>query len=143
MVAAHVAEVLIADDDPICREILQLYLENFGCRVHPVCDGNEALALFRDAAGRIGLVILDGRMPGPPPLQLYRLLRHINPRVPVLFCSGLSPDDPEVRDINECGLQLLTKPFNRSDLREAILNVLRQPEGSACSLSGGTRNLIV
>lgn len=134
MLAAHVPEVLIADDDPICREILQLYLGNFACRVHAACDGNEALAVLRDAADRIGLIILDGRMPGPPPAQLYRLIRHISPCVPVLFCSGLLPDDPEIREINECGLQLLTKPFNRSDLRQAILNVLKCSDAGVTAL---------
>lgn len=134
MVAAHVPEVLIADDESISREILQLYLENFACRVHTACDGNEALAVCRDAADRIGLIILDARMPGPPPTELYQLIRRISPSVPVLFCSGLSPNDPEIHAINECGLQLLPKPFNRSDLRQAILNVLKQPQAGVCAL---------
>lgn len=122
------AEVLIADDESIAREILQLYLEGLGCRVHAARDGNEALAMFRAGADWIGLVILDARMPGPSPTELYNRIHEISPSVPVLFCSGVSPDDPEIRQINDSGFQLLPKPFNRSGLHQAILAVTQEEE---------------
>ena len=128
MVSAFIPDVLIADDEPICRDVLEFYLENLGCRVQAVCDGDEALAAYTHGADRIGLVVLDARMPGPSPLELYKRIRRISPRVPVLFCSGVSPLDPIIVAINACGLQLLPKPFNRSDLFQAILRVLKRAE---------------
>ena len=129
------AEALIADDEPIACDILQLYLENFGFRVQVAKDGDEALAIYRDCADWIGLVVLDARMPGPPPLALYRLIREISPLVPVLFCSGVSPDDPELQRINEHGLQLLPKPFKRYDLYDAMRKVLGATQEHGASRS--------
>ena len=93
-----------------------------------VSDGNEALAVFKDRADRIGLVILDARMPGPLPVELHKQIRQIRPCAPILFCSGVSPDDPLIRAINDYGLRLLPKPFNRSELFEAILNILKHSD---------------
>lgn len=118
-------EVLIADDESIGRCVLQIYLESLGFRTIAAKDGNEALAIFRGAPGRIGFVILDICMPGPPPVELYNLLRQTNPSVPVLYCSGISSDDPVSRAIDAHGLHLLTKPFNRGDLYEAIRQITR------------------
>ena len=120
------AEVLIADDESIARDIMHFYLENLGCRVHIARDGDEALTLCYEVAEWIGLVILDACMPGPSPVDLYKSIREINPSVPVLFCSGVSADDPVIRAINEHGFQLLPKPFNRSDLHQAILAVTQE-----------------
>ena len=135
MVSTHIPEVLIADDEPICREILQLHLESFGCRVHVACDGHQALAIYKDRADGIGLVILDACMPGPPPVELYSRIRQISRHVPVLFCSGAWPGDPIVAAINQSGLELLTKPFNRSDLRQAIERVVTSAEARTCAVN--------
>ena len=117
-------DVLIADDESIARDILQFYLESLGCRVLPARDGDEALALFGRAGDAIDLAILDVCMPGPPPLELYRRLRRINQKVSVLYCSGVSPDDPLSRELSANSLHLLSKPYNRSDLRYAIRELI-------------------
>ena len=123
-VAARPIEVLVADDELVARQLLSCYLESFGCSVEAVCDGQQALHAYWDRLGRIGLVILDALMPGPSPIQLYQCIRAISPSVPVLFCSGVSSDDPVIRAINEYGLRLLRKPFSRSDLHTVVRNVL-------------------
>ena len=116
--------VLIADDESIARDILQFYLESLGCRVLPARDGDEALALFGAAGATIDLVILDVCMPGPPPLELYGQFRRISQKVSVLYCSGVAADDPLSRELSANSLHLLSKPFNRSDLRYAIQELM-------------------
>lgn len=115
-------EVLAADDDPISLAFLQMHLDSFGCRVRTVASGNEALTEFEATAERTRLVILDARMPGPPPLELHNRIHALNPAVPILFYSGLAPEDPELRAINQAGLRLLAKPACRG----ALLNALKQ-----------------
>ena len=122
------AEVLIADDESIARDVLHFYLESLGCRVHTAKDGHEALAMCGECADWLGLVILDARMPGPPPVELYKRIREVSPAIPVLFCSGISSDDPEIQAINENGFQLLKKPFNRGALHQAILQATNEAE---------------
>lgn len=126
--ADYPAEVLITDDDPITCYVLRMYLESFGCRVIVAGDGNQALGELRDAGGRIGLVILDLLMPGPPAIELHNRLRDVDPSVPILYCSGVSSDDPLADEIRAHGMPLLEKPFSREGLQQAISEVLRQSE---------------
>jgi len=122
--------VLVADDDPIARDMLQIYLESIGCRVQAVNDGDTAYQVCEQRSHELELVVLDARMPGPCPRALYDKLRVICPSVPILYCSGVSPDDPEMHFINEHGLSLLPKPFNRTDLLKAMRRVLTAAESS-------------
>lgn len=122
------AEVLIADDEAISRYVLQMYLESLGYEVVAAKDGDEALATFRGAASRIGLVILDIRMPGPLLAELYDLLRQIDPSVPILYCTGISPDDPLNSEIDARGLLVVAKPFSRGNLQQAILQITKEAE---------------
>lgn len=127
--------VLVADDDPIARDMLQIYLESIGCRVQAVNDGDAAYQVCEQRADELELVVLDARMPGPCPHALYDKLRALCPSLPILYCSGVSAEDPEMHFINEHGLSLLPKPFNRTDLLKAMRRVLTAAE-SARSIRG-------
>lgn len=128
-------EVLVADDESIVREVLQVYLESFGCRVRSAWDGDTALRELQANADEIGLVILDARMPGPSADDLYERIRRIAPNVPILVCSGVSSESPDMRFVADKGLRLLPKPFNRSDLRRAIMQVLSAQEATECGIT--------
>lgn len=117
-------EVLVADDDPISCDILQVYLETLGCRVQVATNGYQAIRALRGSAVGIDLVVLDGHMPGPAACELYDQVRAVNSSVPVLICSALSDWDSRLDFIVNCGLTLLMKPFTRSDLRQAVNIVL-------------------
>lgn len=119
-------EVLIAEDDPIARDILQAYLETLGCRVHVAKDGNQAIRAAKDCADWIDVIVLDAHMPGPAPSDLYDQVGAAAPGVPILICSALSENDSRLDFISERGLTLLAKPFRRADLRRAIENVLSE-----------------
>ena len=118
--STELLNVLVADDDPIARDMLQIYLESIGCRVQAVNDGDAAYKVCEQRADELELVVLDARMPGPCPRALYDKLRVICPSVPILYCSGVSSEDPEMHFINEHGLSLLPKPFNLDQLLEAV-----------------------
>lgn len=122
--AARPADVLIADDEAVHRKVLEFYLGSFGCRVQAACDGDEMLAACRQIADSLKLVVLDVRMPGPTPLQMYEQIHAIRPELPVLFCSAADPDDPAICSIHKHGLKLLPKPYQRSDLRQAIQSLM-------------------
>ena len=65
--------VLIADDDPVVRDVVRRYLERDGHDVSIARDGNEALALLKTE--RIDMAVLDVMMPGPDGLTLCRSMR--------------------------------------------------------------------
>lgn len=57
----NVQRILVADDDPVAVELLQVYLEARGYDVSTVSDGNRALVLGGN--GEFALLILDVHMP--------------------------------------------------------------------------------
>ena len=65
--------VLLIDDEPVIRELVQAMLEGDGVEVRCVDSGTRALAEARDY--RPGLVLLDVVMPGLDGLAVLRLLK--------------------------------------------------------------------
>lgn len=88
--------VLIADDEPDLRRILEFVLRREGFSVLAASDGMEAIALYREHP-EVGLVLLDLMMPRLDGLATLRELRRLNPSLPCWLCSGvadsLAPDE--------------------------------------------------
>ena len=87
--------ILVVDDEPIVREVVERYLRQDGFAVETAADGTEALRRF--AAARPDLVLLDLMLPGVDGLEVCRRIRtQSNVRVPSrsLRRSGRRPTDP-------------------------------------------------
>ncbi|HEY8491735.1 MAG TPA: response regulator, partial [Dehalococcoidia bacterium] len=81
------ARILVVDDDPGIRSLLQELLDWEGYRVETAGDGAEGLARIRAAPP--DLVLLDLMMPGLDGWEVYRRLRADGPRgVPVILITA-------------------------------------------------------
>lgn len=127
--------VLVADDESIARDILQMHLESIGCDVQSVVDGDHALHVLEDDHGNIGLVVLDAVMPGPCARELYDRVRSIDPDVPVLICSAHSLNHPDLRFISDEHLPFLPKPFTRVELLQTLSNLLTSAQAANCGMT--------
>jgi hypothetical protein len=78
--------ILIAEDDPVSRRMLESLLLNWGCNVTVVTDGMEAFRVV-DRADPPRLAILDWMMPGMEGVQICQRIRE-RPAVPIFTCSG-------------------------------------------------------
>ena len=117
--------VLFVDDDPYVRKILGDYLQNAGLKVLSATNGEEALAVARNFAGDIQVLISDVMMPGMSGPELARELTQSRPGMKVLLISasaGLTPTPGE-------GWQFLRKPFPAQVLLEKIREMC-QTEGA-------------
>jgi DNA-binding NtrC family response regulator len=80
--------VLIVDDEPGVRQVLELVCARSGMRPFATSCGKEAVALYERHRGEIQLVLLDVHMPTiDGPATLARL-RQVAPDVRVCFMSG-------------------------------------------------------
>src|ERR1044072_9815386 len=82
--------VLIVEDHDDTREMLQLLLGVFGCRVIPAHDGEEALSLAEKSIP--DLILMDMRLPHLDGLSATRLIRShptLN-EVPIIAVSGMA-----------------------------------------------------
>lgn len=115
---------LVADDEDAIRDIARALLERFGFRVITARDGLETVDLYTENAGDITLLLMDLNMPRLNGLEATMRIRHINPKVPVLFMSGY----PRAQVMDRFGRQphtdFVKKPFQSSELLAGIRNVM-------------------
>src|SRR5215204_6829886 len=78
--------ILIVEDDPAVRDIVQIALEREGLSVEAVADGEAALKRFR-SAGAFDLVLLDIMLPGIDGISLCQELRKSSD-VPVVMLTA-------------------------------------------------------
>jgi CheY-like chemotaxis protein len=129
--------VLVVDDEPLMRTMLQLGLKGDGFDVCLASNGRDAIELYEKHRDNIAVVLLDVRMPGLDGLQTLDALLKLNPKVQVcLMSGGTGADKPE--ELRQRGAAYaIAKPFRLDELA----NVLRQlVYGAAVDLrsSGGT-----
>jgi CheY-like chemotaxis protein len=113
------AVILIAEDDPDVRMVLERIARRAGFTVLAAGDGQEALELF--ALHHPDIVLTDLDMPRMTGLQLCSSIRADAgwSATPVALISGsLTRNDPRAVEVQACAVQL--KPFTTSDLVAAI-----------------------
>lgn len=119
------ANVLVVEDTPELRTLLEVRLSHSGHRVISAASGEEALSLLA-IKGPPDVAVLDVVMPGMTGLELHAQLREdpTYASVPVIFLSGrVEPDDISVG--RSLGAVYLTKPVVMSALTSAIDRVLK------------------
>jgi len=109
------ATVLVVDDEPLIRDVLERSLRASGFRTITAHSGREALALYRQRATEIALVLLDIRMPDLSGPETMRVLRTVNPEVRCCFMSGdMGAYSPE--ELKAGGaLHVFLKPFAQGE----------------------------
>jgi CheY-like chemotaxis protein len=123
-----VARVLVVEDDPDIRQLVELRLRGLGHRVVAAASGPEALTVIAER-GAPEVVVLDVAMPGMTGLELLRTLRDApeHAHLPAIFLSArVRPEDIAAGE--ELGAIYLTKPFVVSALAGAIERALAAAE---------------
>lgn len=118
------ARILVVDDDPDMRESLCMLLEVKGHQTAQARDGSEGLARFRE--GGFDLVISDFHMVGMNGLEMVKLIKALNPDVPVIMASGEAHQEEREHMRAAGAMAVLVKPFEMDDLESAIIKALER-----------------
>ncbi len=117
--------ILVVEDDPSIRWILQRMLERAGYELIVAENGDEALALANDHTGPIDLLVTDVTMPGMNGFELGGCIGSTHPETSVLFVSGYAEDSSPVRKgLTTAGQAFLLKPFTRDALLGKVKELL-------------------
>jgi hypothetical protein len=81
---AATGTILVVDDEPALRKMAGMILEKSGYSVLFAKDGREAVEIFRQHAPKIAAVLLDMTMPVMGGHEAFRLIREIQPDVPII-----------------------------------------------------------
>jgi CheY-like chemotaxis protein len=125
------------DDEDMVREIAREMLKYLGFEVDTACDGEEALAIYRErleTPSPVDLVIMDLTIPGGMGGKeaIARLLE-MDPAVLAIAASGYS-NDPVMADYRRHGFrQVIPKPYTLEELIAIVAEVILEGKGdSAC-----------
>jgi len=111
--------VLIADDEPVSRRLLELSLRRWGYEVSVASDGLEVSKLLREPDAP-KLVVLDWLMPGMDGVQVCREIRerqHDESYTYVLLLTSKRAKDDVVEGLESGADDYLTKPFDPHELK--------------------------
>jgi len=116
--------VLIADDEEAIRDITTSLLERLGFQVITAADGFETVDLYTEHAEEISVLLMDINMPRLNGMEATLRIRHINPKVPVLFMSGYPREQVMDRFGQQPHTDFIKKPFQSAELAAAVRNVV-------------------
>ena len=126
-------KVLVIDDEPQVREVLQRMLRLDGHLAQAASLAREGLEAFGQE--RYDLVITDLGLPDMPGWDVARAIKAGSPATPVVLMTGWSEEQD--RPLSGGGVAaVLVKPFGIAELRQVIRSVV--PEGEARATADGS-----
>jgi PAS domain S-box-containing protein len=122
--------ILLVEDDQSVRELTARLLREAGYRVLEAPSSRRALALVKDTAIQVDLLLIDVMLPGLNGVELFDVLRGSRRHARVLYMTGYSD-----QAISRAGAAidngaLLTKPFTPNGLLQRIRDVLDKTAAS-------------
>jgi DNA-binding NtrC family response regulator len=122
--AADREQILIVDDAPDTREVLQRNLQSEGYRVFTASDVPNAIRILEQAP--FDLVITDFKMPRISGLDLVRHVRENFKDTEVMMITGYPSVGGAVGAVKAGAAEYLTKPFTQEELLSAVRGVLEK-----------------
>lgn len=115
--------LLLVEDEPLIRSVLEEMLLDAGFSVHPVENGARAIESMDAIGCTIDGVVTDVRLgAGPDGWTVARYVRTQRPGLPVVYVTGDSAHEWRNKGVSES--LLVQKPFVRAQITDAIGQLL-------------------
>ncbi len=121
------ATVLVVDDDPQIRDVLNVALGRAGYRVVTARDGAEGLN--KSEAARPDLAVLDIGLPEMDGLELCRAIRR-DSDLPILFLTARDDEVDRILGLEMGGDDYVTKPFSPRELVARVRAILKRTQAN-------------
>ena len=119
------AKILVIDDEPSIRDLLDTLLRRKGYDVVLAESGQKGLELFRRE--RPDVLVLDLKMPGTNGLMVLQQVRSLNPKQPVIILTGAGTAEAE-QQVRALGVtEYVEKEFSLHHLGDALKRLLNTP----------------
>jgi DNA-binding NtrC family response regulator len=118
--------VLVVDDDPAQRRILEETIKRFGYAVATAESGDKALAALKaDTAGDICLILLDLIMPGTDGMAVLSAMRSLPRKPPAIVQTANGSIDAAITAMRAGAADFVIKPVSPERLEVSIKNALK------------------
>jgi len=113
--------VLVVDDEPVNRQVLENHLSIAGYQVFMASDGQQALKMIKDG-GRFDLILLDIMMPKMSGYEVCQELRenYLPSELPVVMLTAKNRMNDLVQGFKAGANDYITKPFSKDELLSRI-----------------------
>lgn len=123
--------LLIVDDEPNIRRILQAAFEKAGYDVLVAEDAHEAIGVF--TSRNPDCVLTDVTMPGKTGYELLREILEHSPTTPVIIMTAFGTIPQAIQAIRDGAFEYVTKPFDLDNLKRVVASAF---ESAGTSLVG-------
>lgn len=120
-------KLLIVDDEPDLREILQFNLESAGYEVDAAASAEEALALLGPTHALILLDVMMGGMSGFRMAEKVR--RELHSDIPIIFLTAKGSENDMLTGFSSGADDYIAKPFSVHEVLARVKAVLRRAHG--------------
>lgn len=120
--------VLIVDDDPAQRRILEEVIKRFGYETKSAGSGEQALSILQSDGPSISLVLLDLVMPGVGGMEVLSTLNEMDDAPPVIVQTAHGSVDSAIGAMREGATDFVIKPVSPERLEVTIKSALRIEE---------------
>jgi DNA-binding NtrC family response regulator len=122
--------ILVVDDEPNIRRILQVAFEKDGYGVHVAENAVVAERILGKET--VHCVITDVTMPGKTGYQLLREIQEHASEIPVIIMTAFGTIPQAIQAIRDGAFEFVTKPFDLESLRKIVVNAVTgsTPQGA-------------
>jgi len=118
-----IATVLIVDDEPDIRELLEITLSRMGLKTHSTCDYTETLAVLKEHS--FDLCLTDMRLPDGSGLDIIEHVQHHHSSMPIAMITAYGCIDTATKALKAGAFDYITKPVDINRLRELVNSALK------------------
>ena len=116
--------ILVIDDEPAIRDMLQIALDAAGFKVVLAEDAKQAYPIIIDTPP--DLILLDWMMPGTSGIELLRRLRRDEINVPVIMLTAKVEEASKIAGLDSGADDYIAKPFSPRELVSRVKAILRR-----------------
>ena len=117
-------KILIAEDDPTMRKLMELQLVREGYEVTAVEDGRQALLLLQQE--KFDLVISDIIMPFVSGLELLNSMLKAKNDIAIILCSSLKSENAVSKAFEIGANGFIPKPYNSQEMLAEVEQILNR-----------------
>lgn len=117
-------KVLVIDDDRMVRHIVSSGLTGYeGLEVLQASDGDSGLQIIEQEQPSV--LLLDIFLPEHNGLELFRKIRAINGKIPVIFITADTSSETAIQAMRAGAFDYLSKPLNVEQVRNLTISAVR------------------
>ncbi len=116
--------IMIVEDEDALSECLEAILNQFDFPTMTASNAETAMQMYQENQTKIALILADVGLPDKDGIELFYLLKAINPDIKYILMSGLV-DPAQKEQVTKDGvLSFLQKPYRINEIIEKVKKVL-------------------